>query len=170
MNDRPVPGWIYVLTHPAWGRLGKVKIGRTGRNPRTRAAEITSVSGLLAPCKIAYSSPVSDMTGAEQAVHRMLAPHRVRKRRELFRVDVATARQVIRAVAGSLPPPNHTLLGFLSRPLASKARERVRQRPRSSRAGSWFYGRRRVPAWVRLVAGLVAISALLTLIEPALRP
>ena len=43
MNDRPAPGWIYVLTHPAWDGLGMVKVGRTGRNPRTRAAEITNV-------------------------------------------------------------------------------------------------------------------------------
>jgi hypothetical protein len=170
MNDRPTPGWIYVLTHPAWEGLGMVKIGRTGRNPRTRAAEITSVSGLLAPCKIAYCSPVSDMAGAEQAVHRMLATHRVRKRRELFRVNAATAQQVIRAVVGSLPPPNHTLLGFLSHPLASKRLESSRHHLRPSRAGSWRYGRRRVPNFVRLVAGLVAIGALIALLDPSMWP
>ena len=81
------PGWVYVLTHPAWDKLGMVKVGRTGRDPRTRAAEITSVSGLLAPCTIAWCSPVSDMAAVEQAVHRMLGAHRVRKRREMFRVD-----------------------------------------------------------------------------------
>ncbi len=97
------PGWVYVLTHPAWDKLGMVKVGRTGRDPRTRAAEITSVSGLLAPCTIAWCSPVSDMAAAEQAVHRMLGSHRVRKRRELFRVDAATARGIVEAVAGSLP-------------------------------------------------------------------
>ena len=170
MSDRPAPGWIYVLTHPAWDGLGMVKIGRTGRNPRTRAAEITNVSGLLAPCKIAYCLPVSDMTGVEQAVHRMLAPHRVRKRRELFRVGVATAQQVIRAVAASLPPPNHTLLGLLSRPLASGARENGRSRPRLRPSSSWRYGRRRVPASVRLVAGLVAIGALIALLDPSMWP
>lgn len=167
MSDRPTPGWIYVLTHPAWEGLGMVKIGRTGRNPRTRAAEITSVSGLLAPCKIAFCSPVSDMTGAEQAVHRMLAPHRVRKRRELFRVDVATAQQVIRAVAGSQPPPGHTLLGFLSRPLAAKQPASGRRSwPR--RSSSWRYGRRRVPNSVRLLAGLVAFGALIALLDPSI--
>jgi hypothetical protein len=65
MNDRPAPGWIYVLTHPAWDGLGMVKIGRTGRNPCIRAAEITNVSGLLAPCKITcWGSPNID-TGGE---------------------------------------------------------------------------------------------------------
>lgn len=170
MSDRSGPGWIYVLTHPAWDGLGMVKIGRTGRNPRTRAAEITSVSGLLAPCKIAFCSPVSDMAGAEQAVHRMLAPHRVRKRRELFKVDAATAQQVIRAVAGSQLPPSHTLVGFLSRPLASKQPESRRHRSWPRRANSWRYGRRRVPASVRLVAGLAAIGALIALLDPSMWP
>ncbi len=170
MNDRPTPGWIYILTHPAWDGLGMLKIGRTGRNPRTRAAEITNVSGLLAPCKIAYCSPVSDMAGAEQAVHRMLTSHRVRKRRELFQIDVATAQQVIRAVAGSQPPPNHTLLGFLSRPLASKQPENGRHCSWPRRANSWRYGRRRVPNLVRLVAGLVAIGALIALLDPSMWP
>lgn len=165
MNERPIPGWIYVLTHPAWDGLGMVKIGRTGRNPRTRAAEITNVSGLLAPCTIAFCSAVSDMVGAEQAVHRMLTTHRVPRRRELFRVDVATAQRVIRAVAGSLPPPNHTLLGFLSRPLVPKRLENPRHRFKPRRAGSWYYGRRHVSARVRLVAGLVATGALIALFE-----
>lgn len=68
MSDRPAPSWIYVLTHLAWEGLSMVKIVRIGRNPRTRAAEIISVPGLLALCKIAFCSPVSDMAGAEQTV------------------------------------------------------------------------------------------------------
>ena len=83
------PGWVYVLTHPAWDKLGMVKVGRTGRDPRTRAREITSVSGLLAFAIVAWCSPVSDMAAAEQAVHRMRGSHRVRKCCELFRVVVA---------------------------------------------------------------------------------
>ena len=155
MTDRAAPGWGYVLTHPAWDTLGMVKIGKTGRDPRTRAAEITSVSGLLAPCSIAWCSPVSDMAAAERAVHRMLGTSRVRKRRELFRVDAATARQVVEAVAGSLP--------------WSPARsEGVRYHQGSRRAGSWRYGRRRGSMPVRLVAGAVAIGALLVLLKPLL--
>ena len=170
MSNRSAPGWIYVLTHPAWDGKGMVKIGQTERNPRIRAADVTKVSGLLAPCRIAYCMPVSDMASAEQAMHQMLAPHRVRKRRELFRVDVAVAQQVVRAVSGSLPPPSHTLLGFLSRPLTARTRDAIRHQCQSPRTGSWLRGRRRVPAWVRLVGALVAGSALLVLIEPALRP
>ncbi len=163
------PGWVYVLTHPAWDKLGMVKVGRTGRDPRTRAAEITSVSGLLAPCAIACCSPVSDMAAAEQAVHRMLGSHRVRKRRELFRVDSATARAVIEAVAGSLPasgpPPLPLARSGSARPVTGWW-----HRPRPSRSSSWRYGQRRVPVPVRIAAGLAALISWFTLVQPHLLP
>ena len=61
------------------------------------------------------------MDAAEVAVHRMLSGHRVRKRRELFRVDAATARQVVEAVATSLPA-SRSPLAFLTRLLPVSAR------------------------------------------------
>ena len=161
------PGWVYVLTHPAWDKLGMVKVGRTGRDPRTRAAEITSVSGLLAPATVAWCSPVSDMAAADQAVHRMLGSHRVRKRRELFRVDVATARGVVEAVAGSLPlpgpPPAPLRLSVSAAPAAA-----WRHHPRPSRPSSWRTGRRRLPMPVRIAASLAAIISWFTLVQPHL--
>ncbi len=163
------PGWVYVLTHPAWDKLGMVKLGRTGRDPRTRAAEICSVSGLLAPATVAWCSPVSDMAAAEQAVHRMLGSHRVRKRREMFRVDVATARGVVEAVAGSLPlssPP----LAALTRSVPTKPAEGARNRLAPRRSGSWRPGRRRLSIPVRVVAGIGAIISWFTLVKPLLLP
>ncbi len=158
------PGWVYVLTHPAWDKLGMVKLGRTGRDPRTRAAEITAVSGLLAPATVAWCSPVSDMAAAEQAVHRMLGRHRVRKRRELFRVDVATARGVVEAVAGSLPvsdPP-----AFFTR--SAPARPAAAWRPRPSPSRPWRHRRRRVPGLIRVAAGVGAIVSWFALVQPHL--
>ncbi len=163
------PGWVYVLTHPAWDKLGMVKLGRTGRDPRTRAAEITSVSGLLAPATVAWCSPVSDMAAAEQAVHRMLGSHRVRKRRELFRVDVATARGVVEAVAGSLPLPSPPL-AVLTRSLPTKPAGGARFRHAPRRSGSWRYGRRRFSMPIRVVAGVGAIISWFTLVKPLLLP
>ena len=161
------PGWVYVLTHPAWDKLGMVKVGRTGRDPRTRAGEITSVSGLLAPATVAWCSPVSDMVAAEQAVHRMLGSHRVRKRRELFRVDAATARGVVEAVARSLstavPAP-----APLARSAPARHAVAWRHRPRPSRPASWRFGRRYVPVPVRVAAGLAAIISWFTLVQPHL--
>ena len=153
--------------HSAWDKLGMVKVGRTGRDPRTRAAEITSVSGLLAPATVAWCSPVSDIAAAEQAVHRMLGSHRVRKRRELFRVDAATARGVVQAVAGSLPasgPPPAPLAR--SAPVRPVAAWHGHLRP--SRPTSWRYGRRRISVPVRVAAGLAAVISWFTLVQPHL--
>ncbi len=161
------PGWVYVLTHPAWDKLGMVKVGRTGRDPRTRAAEITSVSGLLAPATVAWCSPVSDMAAAEQAVHRMLGSHRVRKRRELFRVDAATARGVIEAVAGSLPV-SVSPLASLARSMPARPVTPGRYRPRPSRPGTWRPGRRPVPVPIRVAAGVAALVCWFTLAQPHL--
>jgi hypothetical protein len=95
-------GWLYILAHPAWDKIGMVKIGKTGRDPRTRAREITSVSGLITPCTIVWCAPVSDMAAAEKAVHRMLDRYRVTKRREMFRISHAQAKQAAEAIAQSL--------------------------------------------------------------------
>jgi T5orf172 domain len=169
MRDRSAAGWVYVLTHPAWDRIGMVKIGKTGRDPRRRAAEITSVSGLLAPCTIACCAPVSDMEAAEVAVHRMLDGHRVRKRRELFRVDATTARQVVEAVARSVPL-SRSPLAFLARRRAAPrpAGRRYSRKPR--RFGTWRHARHRVSMPVRLVAGVAAIGAVIVLLKPLLLP
>jgi hypothetical protein len=102
------PGYCYVLTHPAWRNIrpaGAVKIGRTGRDPRTRLAEITASSGLCAPGEVAFCMWVDDMQAVEKAIQRDLGRFRIR-RRELFRVDVDTARRAIEAAAcGKVPVP-----------------------------------------------------------------
>ena len=170
MRGRAGPGWVYVLTHPAWDKLDMVKIGRTGRDPRTRAAEITAVSGLLAPCTIAWCSPVADMAAAELAVHRMLGSHRVRKRRELFRVDVSTARQVIEAIAASPPclSPAPTIRPAPVHRAALVRLPRRSRRPAASNYGTrnhraWRFGRRREPIPARVIAAVMAIGAVLLL-------
>lgn len=161
------PGWVYVLTHPAWDKLGMVKVGRTGRDPRTRAAEITSASGLLAPCTIAWCAPVSDMAAVEQAVHRLLGSHRVRKRRELFRVDVATVREVVEAVAGSLPSSRLPAAG-LPRPLSPGRTQGTRQHRTPHRGGSRRYSRRRILVPLRVAAGIGAVISWFVLVRPLL--
>jgi len=92
-------GWCYVMVHPAWSSIGLVKIGMTARDPTKRAAEITAVSGLVAPCKVAFCCHVADRRAVENAVKAALGGRRVRGRRELFRCDVAAARAAIESAA-----------------------------------------------------------------------
>ncbi len=101
MTQAPAsPGWVYILTNEAMP--GLVKIGLTTRTPKERAAELSSATGVPLPFVVAWARAVSDCATVEKAVHRMLDDKRVNGKRESFRVDVATARQVIEAAAGSV--------------------------------------------------------------------
>ena len=93
------PGWVYILTNPALP--GMVKVGLTTRTPTARAAELTSSSGVPLPFSVAWARAVADCAAVEAAVHRMLDDRRVSGKREFFRVDAKTARQVIEAAAGA---------------------------------------------------------------------
>lgn len=137
LPDASRAGWVYVLTHPAWRGVGMVKIGMTGRDPRTRAAEIASVSGLVAPCTVAWCVAVSDRAAVELAVKRALGQRRVTKRRELFRCTPEEARAAIEAAARDV------LLGRVEV-------RRLVQRGRRGR-GLWRPGRR-WRAWPRPLA------------------
>ena len=158
----PTPGWVYVLTNAAMPDL--VKIGMTGRNPATRAAELTAATGVPAPFVIAWSRAVSDCAAVEASVHRLLDNRRVSGNREFFRCDVATARQVIEAAAGALLRPWWV----------SAWRGLWVPSPPPRRAyGTKSYG----PGWQRrrgssdglLVLGLVVVLALpVVLLKPAL--
>lgn len=92
------PGWVYILTNPSMP--GLVKIGLTTRSLETRAAELAAATGVPVPFVIAWGRAVSDCAYVERVVHRMLDDRRVSGKREFFRCDVKTARQVIEAAAG----------------------------------------------------------------------
>lgn len=158
--DASRAGWVYVLSHPAWGSSATgnrpgvscmVKIGMTSRDPRMRAAEIASVSGLVAPCTVAWCVAVSDRAAVELAVKRALGHRRVTKRRELFRCTPEEARAAIEDASQDV------LLGRVDvRRLARDGRrERGVWRPgRRWRAWPRPWPRRRhgVPAWALLLA------------------
>lgn len=155
-SARPQEGFVYVLTHPAWAKLGPagaVKIGRTGRDPTRRLAEITGSSGLCLPGKVAYCVRVADMQAVENAIKRELGPFRIR-RRELFRVDVATAQRAIESAA------------CVTAPMAIDQRQAVRWsnagRPNGNRSQRWRQRSR--PGLRYLLAGIAGIAAVLALL------
>ena len=145
----PYPaGWCYVLVHPAWTSIGLCKIGMTSRDPTRRAAEITAVSGLIAPCRVAYCCHVADRRAVENAVKAALAGRRVRGRRELFRCDLAAARAAIESAAC------HTRAVPVPRRAPWRPRWALRRAPRQVR-------RRRIT--LRLALVLAAALALVWL-------
>lgn len=98
-HRKHIPGWVYILSNPAMP--GLLKIGFTSRDPSTRMQELTAATGVPVPFELVWCRAVSDCAGVELAVHRMLADRRAHYRREFFRVDAGTARQVIEAAAGA---------------------------------------------------------------------
>jgi hypothetical protein len=96
---------------------------------------------------------VADCATVEKAVHRMLDDRRVNSNRESFRVDVATARQVIEAAAGStlgrrwLTPP--------------QSRKPGRRKGRRKRGGDILTGFDLLASCVAVLAGLVLFKPIL---------
>ena len=144
------PGWVYILTNEAMP--GMVKIGLTTRTPKERAAELSGATGVPLPFVVAWARAVSDCAYVEKAVHRMLDDKRVNGKRESFRVDVATARQVIEAGAGSM-------LGRSYR--AGPVRPPPRRKGRGRRRGKNLTG------FGLAVSGVVMVAAL-ALFKPTL--
>lgn len=149
------PGWVYILTNEAMP--GLVKIGCTTRNPKERAAELSSSSGVPLPFVVGWARAVSDCAYVEKAVHRMLDDRRVNGKRESFRVDVATAQQVIEAAAGSMLGRPWQAAPSRAAP-ASKAKRRGRGRRKRGNGLTGF--------WLGL--SVLAVMVLLAVLRPAL--
>lgn len=81
-------GYIYVLTTPATSLL---KIGKTSRDPKLRAQELSSGTGVPFPFEVAYSVLVNDCTTLEHCVHARLANRRASTKREFFDVSLEEA-------------------------------------------------------------------------------
>jgi hypothetical protein len=144
----PRPGFVYILTHDAWRKIGLIKIGRTGRDPRTRLAEITASSGLIRPGRVEFAAFVADMKAVEVQIQCDLGRYRIR-RRELFRVDVETARRAIEAASGAVALP----------PLARPATRSRRRRPLR-----WSYRWARTLGLRYLLIGGLGLLAILALV------
>jgi len=142
-----------------------LKIGRTNRDARHRARELGARAGYaaLGPWTEIWSRAVPDAASAEGAIHRMLARHRLPRRhstsRELFRVDVGTARQVAQAVADARPRRPSA-----PRPARRTAQPRRDRRRIAGRLGRGTVGRLRRGAVGRLRRGAVGLLRLVELV------
>lgn len=72
-----------------------VKIGKTRRNPKDRAKELGSETGIPTPFILVFDLPVEDCDEAERYVHSRLKKNRVSNNREFFRVETSEAVKMI---------------------------------------------------------------------------
>lgn len=86
-------GFVYVQQNP--GIPGMLKVGYSQRLPEDRASEL-SCTPVPFPFEVQYRRNTSRAFDVEQAVHRLLAVHRVAPNREFFRVHQETAEEAIR--------------------------------------------------------------------------
>ncbi len=87
----PDEGWIYIMRDPS--RLGYCKVGKTTRDPQTRAAELSTGSphGLV----VAHQWFVNDVDAAEIEAHAHLARHRVSDDNEWFQITADKAAMLL---------------------------------------------------------------------------
>jgi len=88
MNDN---GYVYVLMNPSMENL--VKIGKSTRDPKDRAKELSSTTGVPTPFVVVYDCYFENCTQAEVYVHTFLESKgfRVSKSREFFEIPIKDA-------------------------------------------------------------------------------
>lgn len=92
MNE---PGHIYILINPSME--GLVKIGKTTREPESRAKELSQATGVATPFYVAFSICVADCHAAEEFVHAILDHNGFRHtaNREFFQMPLRQAIEVL---------------------------------------------------------------------------
>src|ERR1035438_3128955 len=96
------PGHIYILINPSIE--GLVKIGKTTREPKSRAKELSQATGVATPFYVAFSIEVSDCHSAEEYVYAVLEYNGFKRspNREFFEIPLQNAIEVLTLVKKKL--------------------------------------------------------------------
>lgn len=92
---RPHAGYLYLLVNPSME--GLIKVGKTVRNPRERAKELGSATGVPTPFILVFDLYVEDCARAEEHVHTELEQkgYRVSENREFFSAPSSEAIKIM---------------------------------------------------------------------------
>ena len=91
-------GYVYILVNPAF--TGFVKVGKTTKEPESRARELSMGSGVPAPYAVAWDAFVTDCEHVERLIHQQLADTRARNDREFFAIPLKKAISIASNIAG----------------------------------------------------------------------
>lgn len=86
-------GYVYILVNDSMP--GLIKIGKTVRNSRIRARELSNSTGVPTPFEIVFELSSEKYEKFEREVHNRLADHRVASNREFFRCSVDKAKELL---------------------------------------------------------------------------
>lgn len=88
-------GYIYILINPSME--GLIKVGKTNRDPQTRADELSKATGVPTNFVVGYQLEVKNCTRAEEFVHAWLEKkgYRINQNREFFNAPMTEAINAI---------------------------------------------------------------------------
>lgn len=97
-------GFVYALINASMP--GLVKVGRTVKDPRERASELSAATGVATPFLVVYHDYFADVEAAEAWVHETLQHrgYRVATNREFFNAEVVDVIKTIAACPGKIAP------------------------------------------------------------------
>jgi len=89
--------YVYILINEAMP--GLVKIGRTTTSVKQRISELNQPAGIPLPFTCYYAARVEDCAKVERKLHEAFGDHRVRDRREFFRLSPHRAQAALELAA-----------------------------------------------------------------------
>ena len=89
-------GHVYILENDSMP--GLIKIGKTVRNSRERARELSHSTGVPTPFRVVFELSSDKYETLEGEVHRKLARYRVGNNREFFKCRAGIAIKVIKEI------------------------------------------------------------------------
>jgi hypothetical protein len=99
-------GFVYVLLNPAFPR--QIKIGRTARDPRKRAGELSRQTGVPDDFIVLYEELVGNAEEVEDSLHVRFAEYRAKRNKEFFQIPATEAIKALQQVAIRFPIPKDT--------------------------------------------------------------
>jgi hypothetical protein len=89
--------FVYILINEAMP--GLIKIGRTTTSVKQRISELNQPAGIPLPFTCYYAARVDDCVKVERKLHEAFGDHRVRDRREFFRLSPHRAQAALELAA-----------------------------------------------------------------------
>ena len=93
-------GYVYILENDSMP--GLIKIGKTARNSRERARELSSSTGVPTPFKVVFELSSDQYEILEKNIHSKLARYRVDNNREFFKCTAGVAIIALKEIHSEL--------------------------------------------------------------------
>lgn len=101
-------GFVYILLNPAFPK--QVKIGRTAREPRKRAVELSRQTGVPDDFIVLYDEIVAEAKQVESLMHSRFSEYRTKRNKEFFQVPPKEAIMALQEIALRYPIPTSTTI------------------------------------------------------------